>query len=92
MIQISALKSQGVDTFWSSVTEFRTLQTANGKLAARRQQQAKAWMWERIDAGLKQRFKNHTRVREQLAHTTAAVLAGEMPASTAARALLELFD
>ncbi len=92
VIQISALKSQGVDTFWSSVTEFRTLQTANGKLAVRRQQQAKAWMWERIDAGLKQRFRSHTKVREQLAQTTAAVLAGEMPASTAARALLELFD
>ena len=92
VIQISALKSQSVDTFWSSVTEFRTLQTANGKLAVRRQQQAKAWMWERIDAGLKQRFRSHTKVREQLAQTTAAVLAGEMPASTAARALLELFD
>ena len=92
VIQISALKSQGVDTFWSSVTEFRTLQTANGKLAARRQQQAKAWMWERIDAGLKQRFRSHTKVREQLAQTTTAVLAGQMPASTAARALLELFD
>ena len=92
VIQISALKSQGVDTFWSSVTEFRTLQTANGKLAARRQQQAKAWMWERIDAGLKQRFRSHTKVRDQLTQTTAAVLAGQMPASTAARALLELFD
>jgi LAO/AO transport system kinase len=92
VIQISALKSLGVDTFWSSVTEFRTTQTANGKLAARRQHQAKAWMWERIDAGLKQRFRNHAQVREQLADTTAAVLAGEVPASTAARALLDLFD
>jgi hypothetical protein len=41
------------------VTEFKALQTANGKLAARRQQQALAWMWERIDAGLKQAFRQH---------------------------------
>ena len=92
VIQISALKGDGVDTFWSNVSEFRRLQTASGKLQARRQQQSKAWMWERIDAGLMQRFKAHPKVREQLAHDTAAVLAGELPASTAARALLELFD
>ena len=92
VIQISALKSQGVDVFWAAVSQFRTLQTANGQLTARRQQQAKAWMWERIDAGLKQRFRNHTQVRDQLANTTAAVLAGEVPASTAARTLLDLFD
>jgi LAO/AO transport system kinase len=92
VIQISALKGHGVDTFWSSVTEFRTIQTANGKLAARRQQQAKAWMWERVDAGLKQRFRDHSKVREQLIDTTTRVLAGTLPASTAARALLDLFD
>jgi LAO/AO transport system kinase len=92
VIQISALKSLGVDTFWSSVTEFRTIQTATGKLAARRQQQARAWMWERIDAGLKQRFRAHSKVRGQLIDTTTRVLAGTLPASTAARALLDLFD
>jgi LAO/AO transport system kinase len=74
------------------VSQFRTLQTANGQLTARRQQQARAWMWERIDAGLKQRFRAHPKVREQLSDTTARVLAGTLPASTAARALLDLFD
>lgn len=92
VIQLSALKGEGVDTFWSSVTQYRGLQTANGRLSARRQQQAKAWMWERIDAGLKQRFRDHPKVRERLTATTASVLAGELPASTAARALLDLFD
>jgi LAO/AO transport system kinase len=92
VIQLSALKGEGVDTFWANVTEFRQLQTANGKCSARRQQQAKAWMWERIDAGLKKRFKENAAVRQQLAATTARVLAGELPASTAARALLDLFD
>jgi LAO/AO transport system kinase len=92
VIQISALHGQGVDTFWSSVSEFRRLQTANGRLAARRQQQAAAWMWERIDAGLKQRFREHPQVREILESTTRAVLVGQMPASTAARQLLERFD
>ncbi len=92
VIQLSALKGQGVDTFWTSVRDYRDLQTANGKMSVRRQQQARAWMWERIDAGLKQRFREHPKVRDQLGTTTASVLAGELPASTAARALLDLFD
>ncbi len=92
VIQISALHGQGVDTFWSAVSEFRRLQTANGRLAARRQQQARAWMWERIDAGLKQRFREHPRVRERLDLFTQQVQGGQMAASTAARQLLELFD
>jgi LAO/AO transport system kinase len=92
VIQLSALKSEGVDSFWEAVSEFRRLQQANDKWTLRRQQQARAWMWERIDAGLKQRFRDHPKVRERLGETTARVLAGELPASTAARALLDLFD
>jgi LAO/AO transport system kinase len=49
-------------------------------------------MWERIDAGLKQRFREHPQVREILESTTRAVLEGQLPASTAARQLLEQFD
>jgi LAO/AO transport system kinase len=92
VIQISALHGQGVDTFWASVSGFRGLQTANGRLAARRQQQATAWMWERIDAGLKQRFRAHPQVREKLDLFTQQVQAGQLAASTAARQLLDLFE
>ena len=92
MIQISALHGQGVDSFWAAVSEYRTLQSANGRLAARRQQQARAWMWERIDAGLKQRFREHPKVRQALDATSHAVIEGRLAASTAARQLLELFD
>jgi LAO/AO transport system kinase len=92
VIQLSALKGEGVDTFWSSVSQFRDLQSASGRLIQRRQQQSRAWMWERIDAGLKQRFRGHPKVRIELEATTRHVLAGDIPASTAARALLDLFD
>ena len=92
VLQISALQGRGVGHFWSAVCRYRDLQTANGRFTARRQQQAKAWMWERIDAGLKQRFRAHEQVRARLDATTAAVLAGTLPASTAARQLLDLYD
>ena len=90
-IQLSALLGQGVDSFWAAVSEFKQLQTANGRLQARRQHQSLAWMWERIDAGLKQRFRAHPLVRETLDGVTADVEAGRLPASTAARVLLERF-
>jgi LAO/AO transport system kinase len=91
-IQLSALLGQGVDSFWAEVSQFRQLQTANGRLQVRRQQQALAWMWERIDTGLKQRFRAHPQVRDQLDRITTEVAAGRVPASTAARYLLERFN
>lgn len=92
VIQLSALHGHGLADFWSAVSEYRRLQSANGRLAARRQQQASAWMWERIDAGLKHRFRAHPKVRSALDATTQDVLSGRVAASTAARQLLELFD
>jgi len=92
VISLSALLGQGVDTFWAAVTEFQTLQTANGHLAQRRQSQSLAWMWERIDAGLKHAFKHNPAVREALPFLTAAVQKGELAASTAARNLLAALE
>ncbi|MBH1966522.1 MAG: methylmalonyl Co-A mutase-associated GTPase MeaB [Comamonadaceae bacterium] len=90
VIQISGLKGQGLDDFWNAVTEFKTLQTANGRLMQRRQQQSLAWMWERIHAGLRAAFRQHAGVRDALASTTQAVADGRLAPSTAARQLLDL--
>ena len=87
-IQLSALKGEGVEAFWAEVQDFRARQTANGKLAARRQQQSLSWMWERIDAGLKLAFKQNAAVSRLLPELLAQVARGKMPASTAARNLL----
>jgi LAO/AO transport system kinase len=87
-IQLSALLGTGVQEFWQTVLQFKELQTTQGKLALRRQQQSLAWMWERIDAGLKQAFKQDLHVQAILPQLTAQVLSGEMAASTAARKLL----
>ena len=88
VMQLSALHGTGVDRFWAAVTEFRSLQQANGRIATRRQQQSLAWMWERIDAGLKQAFRHDAAVRELLPRLTEQVAGGALAASTAARQLL----
>jgi LAO/AO transport system kinase len=88
VIQISALNGTGVDSFWAAVTEFQALGQANGKLDDRRRHQALAWMWERIDAALKQSFRQNPAVKRLLPDMTRAVEAGQLAASTAARNLL----
>lgn len=88
VLQMSALKGEGVDRFWQMVQRFQMLQTHNGRLKQRREQQSLAWMWERIDAGLKQAFKRHPKVQALLPNIQADVVAGRLPASTAARQLL----
>jgi LAO/AO transport system kinase len=92
VLQLSALKSVGVDSFWRAVSEYRQLQARSGRLATRRHAQDEAWMWERIDAGLKSRFRSHPAVREQLPALRSGVREGTLAASVAARRLLDLFQ
>lgn len=88
VIQLSALHNTGVDAFWAAVTQFRTLQASNGKLAERRRQQSLSWMWERIDAALKHAFRRDPAVSTLLPEMLTQVADGRIPASTAARNLL----
>ncbi len=89
-LPLSALNGQGVDAFWAAVNEFKTLQTANGKLTERRKSQSLAWMWERIDAGLKLQFKQNPQVQALLPQLLKDVSEGRVAASTAARNLLNM--
>ena len=88
VLQLSALAGTGVDTFWAAVQEFKILQAASGKLTQRREKQALTWMWERIEAGLKQFFHQNTQVQALLPQLSQQVAQGRLPASAAARALL----
>lgn len=91
VLQVSALKSDGIAPFWAAVTTLRADREASGAWVGKRREQSLAWMWERIQAGLKQAFVAHPGVQAQLDATTAAVREGRTPASTAARQLLATF-
>jgi LAO/AO transport system kinase len=91
VVPMSALTGSGVAQFWDAVQTFRDLQNNSGRFAARRQSQALAWMWERIDAGLKQDFQAQRSVQSLLPELTREVLAGSLGASTAARQLLQAY-
>ncbi|HVE54488.1 MAG TPA: methylmalonyl Co-A mutase-associated GTPase MeaB, partial [Ramlibacter sp.] len=88
VLQLSALKAEGLDRFWAAVSRFRSLQATGGRLAARRRQQSLAWMWERIESGLRQSFRQHPQVQSLLPQLAREVEQGRLAASTAARRLL----
>jgi LAO/AO transport system kinase len=92
VVQLSALLGQGVDAFWTAVGEFQTIQKQNGRFLERRQNQALSWMWERIDAGLKQNFRAQPRVQTLLPQLSQQVAAGQLAASTASRQLLSAYQ
>lgn len=92
VLKLSALLGQGIEDFWGTVTQFRSQQQSSGLYAMRRQRQALAWMWERIDYGLKHAFQRHPQVQSLLPGLTAQVTAGRLPASTAAHQLLSVFQ
>ncbi len=90
VMKLSALKAEGITEFWETVTSFKNIQTKHGHLSDRRRQQAQSWMWERIEAGLKQNFRANSQVQKLLPELTAAVNNGTVAASVAARRLLDL--
>jgi LAO/AO transport system kinase len=92
VLQASALTGQGIAEFWAEVSRFRTLQGAGGVFALRRQQQNEAWMRDRVEAGLRQRFRAHPAVQAAWPGLLDEVRAGRLAASVAARRLLELMD
>lgn len=91
VMKVSALKSDGIAPVWQALTALRSAAEASGNWAAKRREQSLAWMWERIQSGLKQAFVAHPGVQAQLEAATAAVRDGRTPASAAARQLLATF-
>ena len=92
VMQLSALRGQGIDTFIARVERFHALRRASGEFALRRQQQAMAWMWDLIQARLQADFRQHPAVRARLPLLLADVRESRVAPSAAARELLAEFE
>lgn len=89
--QCSALKGTGIAEAWETVGAYRTALEPTGEIAARRAEQARAWMWSEISDGLMAEFRTAGDVQARLAALEAQVVAGEITPTTAARELLKAF-
>jgi LAO/AO transport system kinase len=92
VLQVSALKADGIAALWEAITAQRDARQASGAWGAKRREQSLAWMWERIQAGLRQAFVTYPGMAARLEAATAEVRGGRTPASTAARQLLAAFQ
>jgi LAO/AO transport system kinase len=92
VLTMSALKSDGFDAFWTAVETFHAQRRASGAFAARRREQALAWMWDIIQARLQADFRQHAAVREALPQSIRDVTEARIAPSVAARSLLNLFE
>jgi LAO/AO transport system kinase len=92
VLKLSAVKQEGIETFWQAIENYRAAMTDSGEFEAKRRHQASAWMWELIESGLHDRFNNHPGVQASLPELTAAVEAGAVTPTVAAHRLLGLMN
>ncbi|MEZ5618377.1 MAG: methylmalonyl Co-A mutase-associated GTPase MeaB [Rhodocyclaceae bacterium] len=88
VLTLSALTGEGVANFWQEIERHRTTLEASGELAAKRRRQAIDWMWTLIDGELRNRFRHHEGVRQDLEKVSRCVTAGSMTPAAAAHRLL----
>lgn len=88
VLSVSALQKDGMAEFWECVVNYRDALTQSGEFAQKRRQQSLAWMWQLIEAGLHQQFREHPGVRESLPRLTQSVASGLTTPAAAAHALL----
>jgi len=90
VLTMSATRKDGLPDFWQAIEKFGRTLTASGEFEARRRHQARAWMWQQIDSGLRSRFREHPGVKAALAELSVSVEAGTTTPAAAAQRLLAL--
>ena len=91
VVQISALLGQGLETVWSKVLDFAAKLGESGEIAARRREQARAWLWRELSDSLLEVLKAQPGMAERLAVLEKQVVAGKTTPGAAARQLLGRF-
>jgi len=92
VLTCSALTMAGVDTIWDTIQDYRERLKITGELAEKRSGQALAWMWSRIEDGLKDRFFENPVVSDRLRGVQGAVERGNLSPTLGADQLLSLLD
>jgi LAO/AO transport system kinase len=91
VLTCSALEGRGIDTVWQRVIRHREFMGKNG-LKEQRAQQQLDFTWALVRDELDHRLRTDENVAAVRAEVRDAVLAGEMPAATAADKILEAYD
>lgn len=88
----SAQTGEGVANLWHVIQRFRERASESGAFEERRREQAREWLHTLIDEQLRYFFYERESVKQQLPEIERQVAAGTLPATAAARHLLNLLD
>jgi LAO/AO transport system kinase len=86
----SAQTGRGIAELWDCVLEHTAMTRANGWFDVARREQARTWMHEIIQQGLRQRFESNPAIRKRMEALEQDVLEGRTTSFRAARTLLEI--
>lgn len=91
ILSVSSTEGRGIDRVWEAIRAAHEQLRTTGQLDAARAEQARAWMWDEVRAGLTERFRTAPSVAEVLTDLEAAVRDGTTSPTAAAQDLLERF-
>jgi LAO/AO transport system kinase len=92
VLTCSALHRKGVDAVWAAVEQRHARLMVGGKLAERQRRQNLRWLWALVEDQLRQAVHTHPAVCALRPDLERDVLAGTVPATAAARRILEAFS
>lgn len=88
----SSLENIGLSAIWESIQTYMVLVKKNGYFDARRNDQARFWMYESINEKLQNHFFNNHQVKEHIDIYTDKVVNGEITSFAAAQRLFQLYE
>ncbi len=91
VITCSGQTREGVGQIWDKVLEHNAWMRERGLFDANRREQARSWMYESLEYGLREQFQRDAAVRGALPALEADVLEGRVSSYRAARRLLDLY-
>ena len=89
---VSSTTQEGLGEVWKVIERFSKLTKKAGTFEARRKDQVKEWVMNMVFGQLQSRFLQDAKVAEAMPDILAAVGSGGLPATSAARDLLTLFE
>ena len=92
VLTCSAIEGRGVTEIWQQALRFAATMKAAGAFDARRERQARSWMWSAVDEALHAAFRADPRVQALLGTLQDEVASGVTTPTHAAKTLLAVFE
>ncbi len=91
VLTISAQTGQGLELLWDKLGAHRAYLEQDDRLAHKRREQLRRWMWSMVEDRVLQALRAHPEVQKRAPGLEAAVLEGKLTPTLGALSLLEAF-